>query len=477
MDAVHPAELPGRQVLLLGLGSFGGGAGCARVLIEQGARLTVTDLRNADQLGEGLATLRGLPFRSALGGHHEELFAGADFVVVNPAVPPTSEWLQVARRHGCKLTTEVNLALALAAEVPAIAITGTHGKSTTAALCAHLAGGLTGTTRLGGNLGGSLLADVQGLAAGDRLIVELSSFQLERLHAPSAWPRVALLTCLGEDHLDRHLDFDDYAAAKQRVLAFQDAGCTLLLPGHGNHPAAPPAHTSTLAQWSAAARGRVERFRAADLAHHPLPQGAPCAEPYRQAALAAALRALQLLGGDSARLAPRACTFAGLPHRLQELPAPAGWRIIDNGVATHPEATAAALSGLDGPVHLIVGGQDKGLPLDALVGATTAEHHFYLHGAGGKRLAAHLHKMTPPTRPSDSIFTTFRDAAAAALAQMNEGATLLFSPSFSSFDEYRNFRDRASEFQEMCTQANFPQQREQVTTGLRRTNREPGKAP
>ena len=355
MDAVTPAELRGRRVLVLGLGAFGGGAGCARALTRLGAEVTVTDLRDADVLADSVAALEGYPVRFALGGHDEAMFTDAEVVVVNPAVPNEARWLQVARDAGCKLTTEVNLALAACAQTPAFAVTGTHGKSTCAAFAAHLMEGLSGRTVLAGNLGGSLLEQTAELGADDRLIVELSSFQTERLLAPAGWPRVAALTCLGSDHLDRHHSVEEYWAAKQRLLAFQDESCVVLLP---------PPH------WGENARGEVRwldvdalecfDMMAADL---------PAPEPYLLPSYAAALHAASLFGVAPEELRARSRNFPGLPHRMQEIAGPPGVRVLDNGVATHPEPTEAALRHTMGPTVLLLGGKDKGLPLDALAEA------------------------------------------------------------------------------------------------------------
>jgi UDP-N-acetylmuramoylalanine--D-glutamate ligase len=437
--SLHPDDLRGRRVLVLGLGAFGGGSGAAAALARRGARVTVTDLRPLAQLEEARAELAGLDLRWEVGGHREDLFAAADAVVVNPAVPRESPWLEMARRHGCALTDDVSLALAQAAAVPSFAVTGTHGKSSCAALAAHLLGALPGRTVLAGNLGGSLLERVQGLGPDDRLVVEISSFQAEALEAPRGWPRVAALTCLRSDHLDRHGTLAAYAAAKRRLLEFQDAAGVALVPADDPEGVA----------WAAAARGEVLRLDPAlwqewglDAADLPFPE--PFRLPSALAAVAAALR----LGLPHARLRGRLRSFRGLPHRMEDVPAPPGCRIVDNGVATHPEPTEAALRHLAGSVVLLAGGKDKGLPLADLAHAAARCARGCRRGPGGSRLAAEMQALG--SRPLH--FAAARPAMAAALAGLQAGETLLFSPSFSSFDEYRNFRDRALVFRDLCAE-------------------------
>lgn len=426
---------------MLGLGSFGGGAGCARALVELGAQVTVTDLRRADSLQESLTALEGLPIRLALGGHNEQLFAEAEVVVVNPAVPATSKWLQIARDHGCKLTTEVNLAIAAAAHLPAVAITGTNGKSTCAALTAHLLEGLPGTTVLSGNLGGSLLESVLPLQNDARLVIELSSFQTERLVAPLGWPQIVVLTHLGTDHLDRHITVNEYWQAKRRLLQFQNADGTLLLPSD----------CPNRSQWEEEARGTTLRLQAEALPDFGLTTAdLPFTEPYRLPSLLAALHAARLLGLDDVTLRARTRTFPGLPYRMRAFVDAHGRHIIDNAVATHPDPTTAALKNLSGAVVLLAGGKDKGLDLQELIATCARCSRLYFYGEGGKRLAEGCRAVgfTPRWSPK------FEDSAKEALASLRNSELLLFSPTFSSYDEFRNFRDRAELFLSFCTQ--FP---------------------
>ena len=437
MEAPQPADLKGRKVLVMGLGSFGGGSGCARALVRLGAKVTVTDLRAAEALQESLESLAGLPIALALGGHHASLFSEADVVVVNPAVPSSSPWLAIARAAGKALTTEINLALALVPDLTAVAITGTHGKSTCAALCAHLMRSLPGKTLLAGNLGGSLLEQAMELGPEDRMVVELSSFQTERLVAPPSWPRVAILTSFGSDHLDRHETLEQYAAAKRRLLDAQGADDTLLLPPSGTESQ----------RWSESAHGQVERLDEHCLTAQGLTiADLPFSEPYRLPSVLAAIRAARLLGVDDAAMKVGLRSFSGLPHRMHAFTDAFGRAIVDNSVATHPEPTTEALKHMVGPVVLLAGGKDKGLDLEELSRTCTFCTRLYLHGQGGQRLAEACRQQGKEAL----LFEDCRSAMEAALKAWIPGETLLYSPSFSSYDEFRNFRDRARVFHSFC---------------------------
>ncbi|HAI12886.1 MAG TPA: hypothetical protein DCM28_14350, partial [Phycisphaerales bacterium] len=129
-------KLRDQKVVVMGLGRFGGGIGVTRYLVQQGARVLVTDQLPESKLAQSVAKLKSLPVTYRLGGHDHEDFKCADIVVVNPAVDPRSNaYLQTAIDHRVKLTSEIRL---LAAALPdrnrVIGITGTAGKSTTTAM-------------------------------------------------------------------------------------------------------------------------------------------------------------------------------------------------------------------------------------------------------------------------------------------------------------------------------------------------------
>ncbi|HCK55832.1 MAG TPA: UDP-N-acetylmuramoyl-L-alanine--D-glutamate ligase, partial [Planctomycetaceae bacterium] len=128
-------DFRGVPVTVMGLGTFGGGAGAVEFLSRRGAQVTVTDLRDARDLREEVSRLDqldGPPIRWRLGEHRAEDFREAELVVVNPAVPLDSSWLELATVHGARLTTEIGLFWNLC-PARTIAVTGSNGKSTTTA--------------------------------------------------------------------------------------------------------------------------------------------------------------------------------------------------------------------------------------------------------------------------------------------------------------------------------------------------------
>jgi UDP-N-acetylmuramoylalanine--D-glutamate ligase len=233
-----PSPLASRRVTVVGLGRFGGGVGAARWLAGQGSRVTVSDAAAAKQLAESVAQLEGLDIALHLGGHLDADFLDADLIVINPAIPDSHPLLARARRAGVPVTTEINLFIERC-PCRVVGVTGSVGKSTTTAMIGEILNRRF-TTHVGGNIGRSLLETLPDIRPDHVAVLELSSFQLERLPLVGISPHVALVTNLLPNHLDRHGTMDAYAAAKQNIYRFQGPDDVLILSGAGVSPVSEP---------------------------------------------------------------------------------------------------------------------------------------------------------------------------------------------------------------------------------------------
>lgn len=431
-DALRAGRLEGRSAIVLGLGRFGGGSAAARWLATRGARVLGTDLRGPDELPEARAALADLDVELVLGGHDGVPFETADLVVVNPAVPPTAPPVERARRGGALVTSEIELVLA-AATCRLVGVTGTQGKSSTVSFVHQLLEAAGQVSVAGGNLGGSLLERLDALAPHDVAVLELSSYQLEGLGRPPIVRRpfeVIAVTNVLADHLERHGDRDGYAAAKARILELLAPDGLAVLP-EGPGPTA---------AWTAP---RVERF-------DPAPGDGEWARanglpPFQAPNLRAATAVARALVDDADRLdgARASAALAAPPHRCERLADLDGARVIDNGVSTTPDSTAAVLADLAGPVVLIAGGQLKDLDLAPLTEAARGRTRAALcFGSSAAVLARALGEAGVATEATTSV----EEAVERATAALEPGATLLFSPAAASFDTHPNFRERALAF-------------------------------
>lgn len=426
-------SLQDRRVLVMGLGRFGGGVGVTRWLCGQGARVTVTDQAGADSLAESLAQLAGLDVTLRLGGHDEADLAGCDLLVVNPAVAESSPFLRAARGRGVALTTEINLFLSRCA-APVVGITGSVGKSTTTAMT----GAVLATryvTHVGGNIGRSLLEELAAgaIAAEHVVVLELSSFQLQRLADLKRSPHVAAVTNLSPNHLDWHGDMAGYVEAKKNIFRYQGGEDVLVL--NADDPA--------VAAWAAEAPGRVERFCLAD---EPFELTAPGAHNQANAQAAWAVARAMGVSRDAAAAALKG--FRGLPHRLALVAERNGVRYFDDSKATTPAgATVALRSFAPGTVVAVVGGYDKKISLEEFCRELARRCRVVVAtGQVGPDIAALTARQGGPAGPKIVLEREFDRAVAAAVEAARPGEAVLLSPGCASYDQFANYIQRGLRF-------------------------------
>jgi UDP-N-acetylmuramoylalanine--D-glutamate ligase len=442
---------PGR-VTVQGLGHFGGGAGVARFLAREGWQVTVTDLQTEEELCNSIASLADVDVRFVLGRHDEDDFTDTDLVVANPAVNPNNKHLAAARSAGVRVVSEVGLFLDRAPGC-VVAVTGTQGKSSTAHFLYQLLVDAKLPTRLGGNIGGSLLDELQAMTAEETCVVELSSYQLEGLaEEVTGTPLdLAIITNLREDHLERHGTAEAYHAAKLGIAQLLSEGAPLLMGAGVIDRARTLAPEDTervdLYETGALLRLESESFSlrsdvlgdVSDAKHLP---------EFQRENLLLALGAARLLGAPASLLAASIPTLSGLSHRLEDLGELRGRHVYDNGVSTTPDSTEAALEALPTGVTLLAGGQAKALSIDGLVRAAKLRaRQVVLFGACAKEWAHAFRESGTKCE----VVETVADAVEVAWSETERGDAVLFSPAAASFDAYKNFRSRAMDFRRCLT--------------------------
>jgi UDP-N-acetylmuramoylalanine--D-glutamate ligase len=440
-------ELGGKRATVMGLGRFGGGVAAARWLAEQGALVTVTDLAGEGELAQSLAALDGVPIEQfRLGGHSEDDFRRADLVVVNPAVRPGNPLVEIARRAGARLTSELELFLE-DCPAPVVGVTGSNGKSTTAAMTAAILRAEGRRAWLGGNIGRSLLGHLAEIRPGDWVVLEISSFQLHWLgpHAPGA--RVAVVTGCSPNHLDWHGSWPTYLAAKQRLLSGQ--------PAHG--VAVLNSHDREVATWAGLVRGRPGPLP--ELEDLP-PLRVPGEHNRVDAALAAG--AAGAAGCSDAAVVQGLEAFGGLPMRLEWFAVIEGRRFYNDSTSTTPESTAAALEAIDEPVWLMAGGREKGCAMERLTSAAAARARgAAFFGQSGEMLRADVARRNAGL-PCTAV-ETLADALRWCWDRSKPGEAIVLSPGCASGDQFPNFRRRGEHFAELVRAMADPLRREALS--------------
>ena len=488
-------SLSGKRVLVMGLGRFGGGVDVVEFAAGAGARVIVTDLATAQQLSgsiDQLQELGGVEFH--LGSHDPADFEQADIIVANPAVPGDNEFLERARRAGKFVTSQISIFFELC---PAriIGITGANGKSTTTALTAYLLenarneevaanepsalsvveGGAkqSQTTPsairnpqyenvwLSGNIGNQpLLMALDRIGADDLVVLELSSFQIEQLAQIQKAPRVALLTNLTPNHLDRYGTFACYCAAKEDMFKFQEPD--------GSSPAVSifNAEDEIGVEWFEKYKkdtGRVcVKFSADDVSEEirsvfRLPGRANLSN------LAAAMAIVRHFGIDDGKIKKALPAFKALPHRLELIAEIAGVRWYNDSKATTPQSAITALEAFDQPIILIAGGYDKHLPFDEfgrkiaekakaaiLIGTTAPKIAEAIKGLKTIRAQEHKRIRTVPRATKVEVVNSLADAVQLANRLAESGDVVLLSPACASYGMFENYEHRGREFAKLA---------------------------
>jgi UDP-N-acetylmuramoylalanine--D-glutamate ligase len=378
--------------------------------------------------GEVLAVDAGAPelpddVEAQLGSDGLELLDRVACVVKSPGVPGDAPVIAQARERGIPVLGELELAWR---RLPNrfVAVTGTNGKTTTVELLGAIWAAAGLPVALAGNVGTPLAALAGAVGADTTILCEVSSFQAEDAELFS--PDIGLVLNVTPDHLDRHGSFEAYRDAKLSMFARQTpdqvavAPAVLELPGRGRRvvfgdPAELPLPASEV------------RLRG----HHNLENAMGAAAAARAAgipdeAIAAALR-----------------TFAGVPHRLEEVATRDGVLYVNDSKATNVSAAARGIESFFAGVHAILGGSLKGGGFEELREPVAERcRACYLIGAAADRLEADLGGAGVPLRRSGDLETAVAQARAAA----SEGEVVLLSPACASYDQFRDYEERGDRF-------------------------------
>jgi UDP-N-acetylmuramoylalanine--D-glutamate ligase len=399
--------------LVVGLARSGEAAAVA--LARRGVRVVGVD-RRADLDASRLARA-GVEVR--LGTEDEELVDAAELVIKSPGVPGEAPLVARARGLGVPVWSELELGYRLLAGIELVAVTGTNGKTTTSELLGVMLG-----APVAGNVGRALCELDGSVGPGQRVVCEVSSFQLEDVH--EFRPRAAVLLNLEPDHLDRHGSFEAYREAKLRVFENQVARDTAVVPrGFGPIPG----------------QARRLEFSAAD--RLPAEPSIPGAHN-RENAVAATVVARALGLGDD-RIAAALLAFPGVPHRLEPVRELGGVRFVNDSKATNVAAALRGLAAYSEPLHLILGGSLKGesfAPLARAIRERGGVRSIHLVGEAGDELAAALEGEGVAHERAG----TLGRAVAAAAAASQPGEIVLLSPACASYDQYANFEERGDAF-------------------------------
>ena len=454
----------GMRILMIG--GARQGIATARFLAQRGAIVTINDQHSSEQMEAARQSLAGLPVQWLLGEHPLSLLEGTDLVCVSGGVPLTLPLISEAFRRGLPVTNDSQIFME-AVPCQVIGITGSAGKTTTTTLVGRMAqaAAQAATTRVwvGGNIGLPLIDHLDEIAPADRVVLELSSFQLELM---TRSPQVAAVLNITPNHLDRHGTMAAYSAAKARILAYQSKEDTAVLnredPGSWSlsdqvagrlvsfgfqRPDA--GQTGTFVEndrvMLQSADGEQALF-STDLVR--------LRGRHNLANVVAACAIATAAGYPPAAMAAGVAGFNGVPHRLEWVGAWNGAQWINDSIATAPERTMAAIRSFHEPLVLLLGGRDKVLPWGELADLVHQRvDHVVVFGEAAPKILQSMGPQQGGRRPfTMERCSGLQEAVQAAARVASAGDVVLLSPGGTSFDEFIDFEERGERFRKWVKQ-------------------------
>jgi len=443
-------NLANKRVLVVGLGKSG--VASALFLQARGAKVTVSDAKPQDQLGEEIPVLLDHGIAVETGGHGERTFRGQDLIVVSPGVPVDSPPLVQARSLGEPVIGEIELASQFLPK-SIVAITGSNGKTTTTTLAGEIisAGGFS--TAVGGNIGTPAISLVEQAKADTVVVLEVSSFQLETIQ--TFRPKVAVVLNITPDHLDRHRTFAAYTDAKARIFENQQAEDFAVL--NADDPTCAGLVSRTRAQifWFSPKKevergayvrdGRILFRDAKGQREIMLVSEIPLKGGHNVENVLAAVCVGTLLGCEPSRIGKAVRDFKAVEHRLEYVATIRGVEYYNDSKATNVDATIKALESFPANVHLILGGKDKDSDYTVLNDLLQQRVKFvYTIGTAAEKIQSQIKGATSIV-PAGTIEAAVKQAAASA----EPGDVVLLAPACASFDQFQNYEHRGRVFKEL----------------------------
>ncbi len=436
-------ELPDK-ILIVGLGATG--IASARFLAGMKKRVTITDTKKEEELSSAIGELEGIQFDGHFGGHRVDDFLSHPLIVVSPGVDSGLSELEQARAAGIKVTGEIELASAFVEE-PIIAITGTNGKTTVTSLLGEIFSNAYGDVFVGGNIGNPLFNYVLEGRKARFVILEISSFQLETIE--TFRPYVSVLLNITEDHLDRYRSYEDYINAKFRIFENQTGQDYAVINKNISSDLGIKANKLFFTANGALEEGAFfdngnmyVRLNERELVFKR--NLSPLVGIHNTENILSALLVSSVCGIERHVIEETLGAFRGLAHRVEPVRELNGVYFYNDSKATNVDATRRALESIDGRVILIAGGRDKGGSYQAVADLMHKVKGMILIGEAKGRISAELGDMTVTYIEDD-----LGSAVKRAIEISESGDTVLFSPMCSSFDMFRDYKERGNIFKKL----------------------------
>lgn len=429
----------GKKAVVLGLGHSGEAA--AVLLREEGAQVTVCESGDNPGIREKAGKLAQLGIKVLLGSQADTDPEHYDICILSPGIDPVVPLVQNVISKNIPIIGELELAFEECA-CPAVAITGTNGKTTTTELTTAMLQGSGVRTMASGNIGLPFATAVRKSNELDVMVLEVSSFQLETTTA--FHPHVAVWLNLSPNHLDRYRDVEEYRTAKLRIFDRQTEADFAVVNARETLP---PLAAKKIT-FSAYTEDADFTLKDGVIFY----KGTPVLDQkktklhgiHNAENLMAALGIGVALNVDFERMTSAVLDYTAPEHRCEFVRDIDGVRWVNDSKATNLDSVEKAIISQDRPLILIAGGKDKGFEFDPIAPLIRERvRAAVLIGEMKDRIA---HSWSGVDCHASS---SLEEAVQTARQLSSEGDLVLFSPGTSSFDMFRNYGERGKAFKKL----------------------------
>ncbi|MBI5048985.1 MAG: UDP-N-acetylmuramoyl-L-alanine--D-glutamate ligase [Deltaproteobacteria bacterium] len=443
-------ELRGKKVLVVGLAKTG--ISTAKFLHKRGAVVTATDIMPASKI-KGIDDLQNANITVETGGHSIRHFSNAELIVLSPGVSPDIAPLKEARRKGIEIISEIELAYNFIKE-PIVAIAGTNGKTTTTTLIGKILEQAGRKVFVGGNIGLPLIEYVMAAKTADYLVVEVSSFQLEGIR--NFRPHAAILLNITEDHLDRYADFDEYVSAKFRLFEKMDKEDFAIV--NFDDPVIKSQISNLKSQISILpfSSGQILKegiyYKNGNIVYSvDQEEESYTTKNFKLKGIhnieniMAAIATAKICGIPKDIILETILEFKGLPHRMELIREINGVSYYNDSKGTNIGALQKSLEGFNAPVILIAGGKDKGGDYRVLNNLIKNKVKLLiLLGEARDKIREAFTGLT-----NIAMVESLKEAVDTAYSKAVQGDVVLLSPACSSFDMFKDYKERGEIFRRL----------------------------
>lgn len=450
-------NLQGKTVMVMGLGLNDGGLGSVKYAIsQQVSKLIITDFKKADILKPtidkiNLLPTHNIPIEYILGEQNTADYSKVDIIIKNPGVPNNSPYLEVAKKAGVIITTDIELFFeyinTLEHKPKIIGITGTRGKSTTTALIHHILSDFYGQDKvlLGGNIRKSILSLLTEIHLDNYIVLELSSFQLDNIQYS---PHIGVFTSFFADHLDRYNSIDDYFVSKTHIVSFQSDNDFAVLNIDNERISNLAKQLKSKITTYSFQNKEANLYIEGDCIYKDGEkiinnQDIALYGDHNKYNVMAAIGVAMIVGIPNEKLVEAIKSFRGITGRQQSLGFVNGVEIINDTTSTMPVALTVAMDTFqDKPYILICGGEDKGLDYSDIA------NHIHQNLKSVVLLPGSASILIKKYLSSIQIYevNNLAEAVDKAFDLVTVGERIVFSPGATSFGLFLNEFDRGDKF-------------------------------